>query len=156
MYYHKLSIVFSTLAIGCLSLPVLLQQEEIQISRSSPGVAVGVGTATATHLGGHTRPALGSEIVETRRTTTREVLGKLQEEPATNTGVEEVSAGKEEEQPKSAAYLVGTGVIGTPVVVATPVVHTGLLHRGYPHVGVGIGRVDVTRTETNVVTSGVY
>lgn len=151
--YYKFSIVFSTLVIGCLSLPVLLQQK-IQISRTSPGaVAAGVGTssaATATHLGGHTRP-LGSEIVETRRTTTREVLGKLQEEPASNTGAEEVS-----EQPKSAAYIVGTGVIGTPVVVATPVVHTGLLHRSYPHVGVGIGRVDVTRTETNVITSGVY
>lgn len=153
---YSLSFVFSTLAIGCLSLPVIVQQEEIQrsIGRSSPGVVgggvSGIGTGISPTLSGG-RP-LGGEIIESRRTastTTRKILGK----PSVNRGD---VLGKLKEEPKTAAYIVGTGVIGTPVVVATPVVHTGLLHRSYPHVGVGIGRVDVTRTETNVITSGVY
>lgn len=146
-------ILILTLTVGCLSAPVLVEQGTIGRA-SSPGI-IGAGhtlpgttsissSSTSTHVDG----PLGGEITETRRTTStstrsRGVLGALKEAPSE----------------KSAAYIsgvVGTGVIGTPVVVATPVVATGVVHRSYPHVGVGLGRVDVTRTETNVISSGVY
>lgn len=133
--YRLPVLIISFVAVGCLSSPLMLQQQQDVQKSSTLGVIDGM-EGTSIHLG-------DSEIMETSKT---EILGKLQEDDSE----------KVKEEPKSGAYVVGTGVIGTPVVVATPVVHTGFVHRTYPHVGVGLGRVDVTRTETNIVSSGVY
>lgn len=153
---------------GCFAspLPVVVEQGvQSTVSRSSsPGIVGGVtrggintrtsvsSSTTSTNLGGG--GLVGGQVTQSRRTATSTtsggVLGALKTAPT-----EDLKS----DGAKSAAYIggvVGTGVIGTPVVVATPVVTTGLVHRGYPHVGVGLGRVDVTRTETDIVSSRVY